>query len=262
MKQLKIQTKLNNHLNHITERGCQIWQPFFMGLNARKSISMLRTIIITAGGIGKRMGGKLPKQFLELQGKPVLFHTISCFHTFDSSAQILISLPSDWQQYWIEICEKYQFSVPHVVVLGGKERFHSIQNALLEAQGKWIAVHDGVRPFPSQATIANCFKMAEQKGNAIPVIAVKESIRKLNGDQSTALIRSEYRLVQTPQVFEADLLRKAYKQPYHEEITDDSSLVEALGETIYLVDGNEENIKITNPSDLIFAEAILQNQLY
>lgn len=223
---------------------------------------MLRTIIITAGGMGKRMGGKLPKQFLELKGKPVLFHTITCFHTFDPSAQILVSLPFDWQQYWVEICEKHGFLVPHTVISGGKERYHSIQNALLEAQGNWIAVHDGVRPFPSQTTIATCFEMAEQKGNAIPVIAVKESIRKVEGNESTALIRSEYRLVQTPQVFEANLLRKAYTQPFHDGITDDASLVEALGETIYLVDGNEENIKITNPSDLIVAEAILQHQLY
>lgn len=223
---------------------------------------MLRTIIITAGGMGKRMGGTLPKQFLELNGKPILFHTLSCFHTFDPTAQILVSLPTDWQQYWVEICEKNKFSVPHTVVSGGKERFHSIQNALAHARGKWIAVHDGVRPFPSQTTLSRCFQTAEEKGNAIPVVAVKESIRKIDQRQSIALLRSEYRLVQTPQVFEANLLQRAYQQAFHDGITDDASLVEELGEQIHLVEGNDENIKITSPSDLIFAEAILQARLY
>lgn len=222
---------------------------------------MDHSIIITAGGTGKRMGGNLPKQFLLLAGKPVLFHTIQRFHEFDPTAEIILSLPAEWLDYWENLCEIHDFPVTHQVVEGGKERFHSIKNALAMATGNVIAVHDGVRPFASLETIHNCFEMAKAKGNAVPVVEMKESLREVSASSSKALIRSHYRLVQTPQVFIADILRKAYEQDFYDGITDDASLVEALGITIELVPGNETNIKITNPSDLLFAEVILKNGL-
>lgn len=216
------------------------------------------TVIITAGGTGKRMGGPLPKQFLLLAGKPVLFHTLNCFHTFDPAAQLILSLPEDWISHWQALCTEHGIDIPHEVVAGGKERFHSIQNALALAQGKLIAVHDGVRPLVSAETIQRCFDTAAAEGTAVPVAEVKESLREVSGTASKALIRSHYRLVQTPQVFRSEIIRSAYTQAYHDGITDDASLVEANGTTIALVEGNEANIKITTSTDLMLAELLIQ----
>lgn len=220
---------------------------------------MERSVIITAGGTGKRMGGDLPKQFLLLAGKPLLFHAIERFHTFDPAAQLILSLPASWIPYWKDLCANLNFTIQHEVIEGGKERFHSIQNALDHATGQLIAVHDGVRPLASLETIRNCFEMAAGSGSAVPVVEMKESLRKLSENGSKALVRNEYRLVQTPQVFRAEILRNAYAQEYHDAITDDASLVEACGTVISLVQGNETNIKITSPADLLFAEAILKS---
>jgi len=217
------------------------------------------SIIITAGGVGKRIGGDLPKQFLLLAGEPILFHTIRCFYVFDSAAQIIVSLPEDWLSYWQDLCRQYRFEVAHEVVAGGKERFHSVQNALQLASGDLIAVHDGVRPFPSLQTSQKCFEIAETQGSAVPVVELKESLRELTGNSSIALVRSRYRLVQTPQVFRSKIIRKAYAREYHDSIADDASLVEASGVDIWLVQGNDENMKITTPTDLILAEAILKS---
>ena len=219
---------------------------------------MKRTIIITAGGIGKRMGAEIPKQFLPLHGKPILMHTIERFYEFDNQMQIILTLPEEWRDYWDECCRSVDFSISHEIIEGGKERFHSIKNALEIAHGEIIGVHDGVRPLVSLATISNCFQTAKLKGNAIPVVDVKESLRKIENHHSIALVRSEYRLVQTPQCFEAISLKKAYQQKYHPAITDDASLVEALGIQINLVEGNDNNIKITTPVDLQLAEILMQ----
>lgn len=221
---------------------------------------MKHTIIITAGGIGKRMGGEIPKQFLLLAGKPVLMHTIKRFYQFDNQAQIILTLPNEWKDYWEELCDNLDFSISHEIIDGGKERFHSIQNALQIAHGELIGVHDGVRPLVSISTIEKCFHTAKAKGNAIPVLEVKESLRKLENNHSSALVRSEYRLVQTPQVFKSDVLKKAYKQSFHSAITDDASLVESLGIQINLVEGNDGNIKITTPIDLQLAELLLKSE--
>ncbi len=211
------------------------------------------TIIITAGGIGKRMGGNIPKQFLLFQGQPILMKTIACFYTYDNQAQILVTLPEAWKSYWSELCEQYQFSIPHTLLSGGKERYHSIQCALKLAKGKFVAVHDGVRPNVSQETIQRCFDAAKNTGSGIPVLEVTESLRELLPDgTSKAVVRSNYRSIQTPQVFERSLLEKAYKLPFHEGITDDASLVEEAGFIISLVEGNVENIKITTLGDLTF----------
>lgn len=222
---------------------------------------MKHSVIITAGGIGKRMGGPLPKQFLLLAGKPILMHAIERFYQFDNQAQIILTLPNEWRDYWEECCDNCDFSISHEVVEGGKERFHSIQNALSIAHGELIAVHDGVRPLVSVHTIEKCFHTAKIKGNAVPVVEIKESLRKLQNQASQAVNRSEYRLVQTPQVFTAVMLKKAYRQSYHAGITDDASLVEELGIEIHLVEGNDHNIKITSPIDLQLAELLLKSEL-
>jgi 2-C-methyl-D-erythritol 4-phosphate cytidylyltransferase len=217
------------------------------------------SVIITAGGIGKRMGGDLPKQFLELNNLPMLMHTIRVFHDFDSSAQLILTLPAEWQEYWATLCAKHQFNIPHQVVDGGKERYHSIQNALNYCQGDYVAIHDGVRPFVDQKTLMNCWNGVQEFGAVIPVLALKESLRKVGENESNSVNRSEFRIVQTPQCFKKDILLVAYQKSFHEGITDDASLVEEAGYVIHLVEGNEQNIKITTPTDLRFADFLLRS---
>ncbi len=219
-----------------------------------------KTIIITAGGIGKRMGGDLPKQFLNIAGKPILFHTINCFYNFDNHAQILVTLPANWKSYWNELCEKHGFTIPHIVVSGGEERYHSIQLALVQAKGKYIAVHDGVRPLVSLNTIARSFDSAKEFGTGIPVLPIKDSLRNITNSTSVAVNRTNYRIVQTPQIFERNILLNAYNRAFHSGITDDASLVEESGMKIHLVEGNEENIKITTQLDLNFCEFLIRQR--
>lgn len=216
------------------------------------------TVIITAGGIGKRLGSDIPKQFLVLKDKPVLMHTLEAFHQYDAQTELLLTLPADWLDYWRELCEKYDFTLKHQVITGGAERFHSIKNALEYAGGEQIAVHDGVRPLIDSQTIDRVVQAARKSGAAIPVMAVKESLRNVRNGQSRAVTRSEYVSVQTPQVFEAKLLKKAYELVYHQGITDDASLVELLGMEITLVEGSERNFKITTLEDLILADFLIK----
>ena len=224
-------------------------------------IKVEKCIIITAGGIGKRMGGSLPKQFLPINNKPLLFYTIECFYEYDQQIEILLTLPEDWRLYWQELCTEYKFTIHHQVISGGKERYHSIQLALKHSTGKYVGVHDGVRPFVSKQTIVRCFESAINHGSGVPVLPIKESLRKITDDKlSVSVERSQYRSVQTPQVFERSILVNAYERPFHDAITDDASLVEENGTTISLVEGNEENIKITTPLDLAFGEWILSQK--
>lgn len=217
------------------------------------------SIIITAGGIGKRMGTTLPKQFLEIGGKPILILTLEVFHAFDASAQLIITLPYEWREYWKELLDKHNCSIQHEIVEGGKERYDSIKNALKSCSGTYIAVHDGVRPFVSFATLATCFEGVKTKHQVVPVITINDSIRQVKGNQSYAVDRKQFFRVQTPQCFLKTTLEIAYQQAFHPEITDDASLVEQAGYPIHLVNGNEENIKITSQIDLILAEEIAKN---
>ena len=219
---------------------------------------MQKSVIITAGGIGKRMGSELPKQFLVLGGKPVLVHTLELFFKYDPNIEIILTLPNDWRGYWETVIDKYYCRVPHIVVNGGEERYHSIQNALKQCSGSFIAVHDGVRPFVSFETLDRCFSALNQYEAVVPVLKLKESIRQTNENSTNAVDRSNYRLVHTPQCFRAEVLHKAYEQAYHEKVTDDACLVEGLGYTIHLVESNEENIKLTTPFDFLIAETIIQ----
>jgi len=218
---------------------------------------MKKHIIIVAGGKGLRMGGDIPKQFLPVCGKPVLMRTLEAFRTYDPSIHIVLVLPVSQQTYWKELCRTYRFELPHDIADGGETRFHSVMNglALVEGDGL-VGVHDGVRPFVSQEVIARCYEEASRQKAVIPVVGVVETVRHLTDEGSETVPRDQYRLVQTPQVFDAALLRRAYQQEYTALFTDDASVVEALGEKVHLVEGNRENIKLTTPFDLKLAEIL------
>ena len=219
---------------------------------------MKKHVIIVAGGKGLRMGGEIPKQFLPVGGKPVLMRTLEAFHAYDASLHIVLVLPESQQAYWKELCAAYGFALPHDIANGGETRFHSVKNGLALVQGDGlVGVHDGVRPFVSQEVIARCYEEAAVKKAVIPVIGVVETVRHLTGGGSETVPRDCYKLVQTPQVFDAALLRRAYGQDYTDAFTDDASVVEALGEQVHLVEGNRENIKLTTPFDLKVAEVLL-----
>ena len=218
---------------------------------------MKNHIIIVAGGKGLRMGGDIPKQFLPVCGKPVLMRTLEAFHAYDSSIHIILVLPISQQAYWKELCVEYGFGLAHDIANGGETRFHSVMNGLAMVEGDGlVGVHDGVRPFVSQEVIASCYEEASVKKAVIPVIGVVETVRHLTEEGSETVPRDRYKLVQTPQVFDAALLRRAYCQEYTDWFTDDASVVEALGEKVHLVDGNRENIKLTTPFDLKLAEML------
>jgi len=218
---------------------------------------MKKQLIIVAGGKGLRMGGEVPKQFLPVNGKPVLMLTIETFHRFDPEMKIILVLPKEQQAYWNDLCTEYQFRIPYLLADGGDTRFHSVKNGLdLADDDGLIGVHDGVRPFVSQEVISRCFDTANINKAAIPVIDVVETVRKINGEQSETVDRNNYKLVQTPQVFTTSLLKKAYGQEYTPLFTDDASVVEAMGVKVTLVEGNRENIKITTPFDMIIAKAL------
>ena len=218
---------------------------------------MKKHIIIVAGGKGLRMGGDIPKQFLPVCGKPVLMRTLEAFHAYDSSIHIILVLPLSQQTYWKELCVEYGFDLVHDIANGGETRFHSVMNGLAMVEGDGlVGVHDGVRPFVSQEVIARCYEEASVKKAVIPVIGVVETVRHLTEEGSETVPRNRYKLVQTPQVFDAALLRRAYCQEYTDWFTDDASVVEALGEKVHLVDGNRENIKLTTPFDLKLAEML------
>lgn len=221
-------------------------------------------VIIVAGGKGLRMGSDIPKQFLPIGGKPVLMRTLERFKACDEALQIILVLPEAQQDYWRGLCEQYHFDVEYQLANGGQTRFHSVQNGLAlvpnDAEGV-VGVHDGVRPFPSIEVIRNCYETAREKKAVIPVIPVVETVRHLEGEQSVTVPRGDYRLVQTPQTFDIQLLKAANRQPYNDGFTDDASVVESYGHEITLVEGNRENIKITTPYDIIVAEAIIHYQL-
>ena len=214
--------------------------------------------LIVAGGKGLRMGSELPKQFLPIGGKPVLMRTLEAFYAYDAEMKIILVLPHSQQAYWAGLCREYAFSVPHVVADGGETRFHSVKNGLALVEGPGlVGVHDGVRPFVSREVIAGCYRLAAEKKAVIPVVDIVETVRHVEGDASVTVPRNDYKLVQTPQVFDAVLLKQAYEQPYTPGFTDDASVVEALGVPVTLTAGNRENIKITTPFDLKIASALL-----
>ena len=218
-------------------------------------------VIIVAGGKGLRMGGDIPKQFLPIGGRPVLMRTLERFRAYSADLQIILVLPEAQQAYWQGLCQEYHFDVEYQLANGGPTRFHSVQSGLAlvpdDAEGV-VGVHDGVRPFPSIEVIRNCYETAREKKAVIPVIPVVETLRHVDNEEfSKTVPRDEYRLVQTPQTFDIQLLKAANRQPYNDGFTDDASVVESYGHAIALVEGNRENIKITTPYDLKIAEVLL-----
>lgn len=224
---------------------------------------MERFAILVAGGQGLRMGGDVPKQFLPLGGRPVLMHTIDRFREVFPDMHIIVVLPQGQHDYWHDLCRRHHLEGGFLTAPGGDTRFHSVLNGLnaipADVSEGLVGVHDGVRPFVSRDTLRRCYEEAARSGTAVPVVPVVETLRHVSPDgESMTVPRSDYRLVQTPQVFSLALLRRAYRQTYAPQFTDDASVVEALGERITLVEGNRENIKLTTPADLLLAKGIME----
>ncbi|MEA1878669.1 MAG: 2-C-methyl-D-erythritol 4-phosphate cytidylyltransferase [Bacteroidota bacterium] len=218
---------------------------------------MTQTIIIVAGGRGTRMKSDIPKQFLLLDGKPVLMQTMEAFVEFDPDIRMILVLPEDQYAYWDELCDEHSFSLNYQKVAGGLTRFESVKNGLSAAPDKGlIGVHDGVRPFIHPDTIRRIYQDAEEFGNAIPAIPPTESVRVETKDSNHIVDRNSVRLIQTPQVFQAKDLKEAYNQQYQNTFTDDASVIEAAGHKIHLIKGQEGNLKITTKEDLGLGDSV------
>ncbi len=216
------------------------------------------SVIITAGGIGKRFSSEVPKQFLSLMGTPVLMRTLNSFYNWNPMNEFILTLPKEWISYWEDLIKKHDFKIPHRVVDGGKERYHSIKNALDMCSGDYVMIHDGVRPLVDKGTLNRCHNALKNNKAVVPYIELKDSIREINRDNSISRDRKNYVSVQTPQCFDLKLIHKAYQGDYLDIFTDDASVAENSGMEIYLVKGNEENLKITTPIDFNIAESIIK----
>ncbi|HWD87524.1 MAG TPA: 2-C-methyl-D-erythritol 4-phosphate cytidylyltransferase [Mucilaginibacter sp.] len=217
-------------------------------------------VIIVAGGSGTRMKSAVPKQFLLLNGVPVLMHTINAFYNSNTRPEIIVVLHPDSHEYWNDLCVEHNYTIPHQLANGGETRFHSVKNglSLIGDNDAVVAVHDAVRPLVTQIIIDESFDCAEQYGNAIVAIKSRDSVRQIRDNRSQSLNRDEIYLIQTPQTFRAGQLKQAYLQPYLEKFTDDASVVEQTGVNINLVNGSYQNIKITYPEDIAIAEFLLR----
>ncbi|MHC1703429.1 MAG: 2-C-methyl-D-erythritol 4-phosphate cytidylyltransferase [Tenuifilaceae bacterium] len=217
--------------------------------------------IIVAGGSGIRMGYDIPKQFILLAGEPVLMHTIRIFENLENKPKIILVLPHNQINAWKDLCVKHNFIINHEIVSGGDTRFQSVKNGLtLVKSDGLVAIHDGVRPLVSKDVVENCFIAAEEYGAAIPVIKPVESVRMADRTGSYPIDRENVYLVQTPQVFQASIIKKCYETHWQPSFTDDASVVEFCGKTVHLVEGNRENIKITSPFDLGIAEILIKQK--
>lgn len=217
--------------------------------------------IIVAGGKGTRIKSSLPKQFIELCGKPVLFHTLEAFHRYSPQVHIVLVLPADDFETWESLAKKHNFSIPVVLQTGGDTRFQSVKRGLEKVEGPGlVAIHDGVRPLVSEDIIGASYRLAAVHGTAVAAVRLKESIRMTDQDTTRAVDRSKFRLIQTPQTFDIDVIKKAYEQREDSAMTDDASVAERDGHPISLFEGSYENIKITTAEDLVVAEALLKSK--
>lgn len=222
---------------------------------------MQKYVVIVAGGSGTRMKREIPKQFIPVAGKPILMHTLLAFYNFSTEINIILVLPESQVLGWKSLCAQYNFDIPHKTTVGGETRFHSVKNGLANINGDGlVAIHDGVRPLISDQIILNSFAMAQQKGNAITAVPLKDSIRWSNGIDNKVVNRNDYQLIQTPQTFRIGLIKEAFNTGYDPSFTDDASVLEASGTKINLIEGDYSNIKITTPEDLVLAESLLKTR--
>lgn len=218
-------------------------------------------IIIVAGGTGSRMQSDIPKQFIEIEKEAIIIRTIKAFLNYDASIHIIISVHKDFKTYLEELCAKNNLKNIKIAV-GGETRFHSVKNGLdlITDETAIVGIHDAARPFTSLQTITNCFDAAKEKGNAVPFVTISESLRRVSAERNTSVNRNDFKIIQTPQCFLASKIKKAFLQEYNSSFTDDATVLESAGEKINLVEGNIENIKITNKFDLAIAKALLNNE--
>ncbi len=219
-------------------------------------------LIVVAGGVGARMQSSVPKQFMQIDGKPIIVHTIKRFTSAVDLLKVVVVINASYKELWEEIPKKYNLDI-HKVVNGGEERFFSVRNALLSiddySDDDIVLIHDAVRPLVSSDVILNVIQTANNKGCAIPVYKVSDSVREISGDKSKIVDRSNLYLIQTPQGFNLSKLKKAYNKEYSSYFTDDASVYENAGFQLYFVEGNRENIKITYPQDFVMAKCILKD---
>ena len=224
--------------------------------------------LIVAGGKGTRIKSKVPKQFLELNGKPVLLYTLEAFYRYSEKINIILVLPEDDFEIWKSICEKHQFHKNIILQKGGESRFQSVKNGLakikddacLSDRQGLVAIHDGVRPLVSEDIIGASFRLAAVHQSAVAAVQLKESIRMTDQDNTKSVDRSRFRLIQTPQTFHVQLIKKAYEIKEDPSLTDDASVAEKAGHVISLFEGSYENIKITTQEDLVIAAALLNSK--
>jgi len=224
---------------------------------------MQKAAVLVAGGRGTRMGAPISKQYLPIAGLPILMHTLSVFHQVDSAIELILVIPKDDFAYWNELCEKFQFQIPHQLVAGGNSRFQSVKNGIsaISFEEGLVAIHDGVRPFVNESVIQESFEKAAETGSAVAVIALKDSIRKLTDDGKNFYQERQYfRLVQTPQTFDLKRIRKAFQVTELPQFTDDATVYEHQGWEVTLISGNPENIKITTPEDMDYAEYLAERR--
>lgn len=222
---------------------------------------MKKYAVIVAGGKGVRMGSAVPKQFLPLNGHPILYHTIKAFADAYADMQLVLVLPQDQLSYAQMVLQSFPERIDITIVAGGETRYHSVQNGLkVVDENSIVFVHDGVRPLVSTALIQRCYEQAADKGSAIPAIPVADSMRILEDEDSRPIDREQMRIIQTPQTFKAEVILPAFQQEYQVAFTDEATVVEAYGDNVYLVDGEKSNIKVTTPEDMIVAEALLNTR--
>ncbi len=222
---------------------------------------MKKYAVIVAGGKGVRMGMAVPKQFLPLNGKPILYYTIKAFVDAYRDMNIVLVLPEAQMSYAQMVLQEFEGGLDVTIVAGGATRFHSVQNGLKTIEeGAVVFVHDGVRPLLSTELIQRCYEQAIQKGSAIPAINITDSIRMLDGENSKPIDRNSLRSIQTPQTFRTEVILSAFEQEYSETFTDEATVVEAYGKEVYLVEGEKNNMKLTTPEDLQIAEIVLKNR--
>ncbi|MBY5952383.1 2-C-methyl-D-erythritol 4-phosphate cytidylyltransferase [Algoriphagus marincola] len=224
---------------------------------------MQKAAVLVAGGRGTRMGAPISKQYLPIAGLPILMHTLSVFHQVDSAIELILVIPKDDFAYWNELCQKFQFRIPHQLVAGGNSRFQSVKNGIsaISFEEGLVAIHDGVRPFVNESVIQESFDKAAETGSAVAVIALKDSIRKLTDDgKNFYQERQYYRLVQTPQTFDLKRIRKAFQVTELPQFTDDATVYEHQGWEVTLISGNPDNIKITTPEDMDYAAYLAERR--